>query len=331
MLPLLLLLTSPSHAADAVALRAVRTVAHGQAHPSVTIDSNVAGSIEVRLRCSGRPFALDSAVQPGGSYTLELRDLPRGDHSCSGTLKLRSADGSEGAMPLNLQVSLRAPPTLSVDPADLDLDGQRLVLRADRPIDDIEIDVYGPGNERIGGGRSPGGRADRVQVGWASEGEIVRIDVKATDDAGIASKLELIPWSYQIPHEDVVFETASDAITPSEVPKLEAAWARLQEVVARYGQVVQVRLYVAGYTDTVGPAASNQALSERRARSIAAWFRDRGFGEPIFYQGFGESVLAVPTADQTDEPANRRAIYILAAEVPRPSPDLPRADWKPLR
>ena len=82
--------------------------------------------------------------------------------------------------------------------------------------------------------------------------------------------------------------------------------------------------------DTVGDAASNQGLSERRARAIAAWFRQRGFRGAVWYQGFGEGVLAVGTPDETDEPANRRAIYVLAADKPPVSDVLPRQAWKRL-
>ena len=98
----------------------------------------------------------------------------------------------------------------------------------------------------------------------------------------------------------------------------------------KYGSVVEVRLYVAGYTDTVGAAAGNQALSERRARAIATWFRNRGFTGAVQYQGFGESVLAEPTADEVDHAANRRALYILAAQTPPISTALPRSAWKAL-
>lgn len=335
MLPSMLLflatLTAPAHAADAVAMRAVHTVTYGQANPSLTLDTAVSGAIQVRLHCAGRPFSLDTAIAPGGSYTLELRDLPRGEHSCTGQLALQAADGTSGQMPLNLSVGLHEPPDLTVDPSDLDLQARTLVLRSSRPLSDIQIDVFGPGNERIGGARAVVQGQDRVALEWASEGEIVRIDVLGTDADGIAAKLELIPWSYAIPHEDVIFASGSHTIDDEQAPKLEQAWSELEAVLVRYGSVVQVRLYVAGYTDTVGSAATNQALSERRARSIAAWFRDRGFEGTIAYQGFGESALAVATPDSTDQAANRRALYILAARPPAPSGDLPRADWKPLR
>ena len=60
----------------------------------------------------------------------------------------------------------------------------------------------------------------------------------------------------------------------------------------------------------------NLGLSQKRALSIARRFRKMGFRYPIFYQGFGERGLKVPTPDETDEPRNRRAEYVLAAEPP---------------
>jgi hypothetical protein len=329
-MPVLLALLSLAVADDAVSLRAVRTVTFGQDAPSVTIDSRVVGHVRVQMRCGAKAYTLNTRVTPGGSYTLTMDGLPSGDHTCSGTLTLEGEDGSSGQLPLDLRVSLRKPPVLSVRPEDLNLDEQTLMLRADRPLDDIQVDVFGPENLRIGGSRTPAGGRSEVAVSWSSHGEVVRIDVRATDDAGIGTLLELIPWAYAIPHEDVVFETNSAEIRPSEQPKLEKAWHELERVVAKYGSVVQVQLFVAGYTDTVGSASSNQALSERRARSIASWFRARGFKEAIFFQGFGESALAVSTPDETAEAANRRAIYILAARPPVTSHDIPHDHWKKL-
>jgi outer membrane protein OmpA-like peptidoglycan-associated protein len=124
-----------------------------------------------------------------------------------------------------------------------------------------------------------------------------------------------------------VFETNSDVIREGEVPKLETAWSEVVHAIDLYGEVIEIQLFVAGYTDTVGDAASNLALSRRRARSIAAWFRSKGFPGAIHYQGFGESVLAVGTPDGTDEARNRRAVYVLAAQVPPVSEELPKQAW----
>jgi outer membrane protein OmpA-like peptidoglycan-associated protein len=147
---------------------------------------------------------------------------------------------------------------------------------------------------------------------------------------GFWSELEILPWSVEIPHEEVNFESGSDAIPDAEVHKVDDAYAQLLEAVARYGDLVEISLYVAGYTDTVGGPGDNQALSERRARSIASAFRARGFGSPIYYQGFGEDALAVATPDNTDELRNRRALYLLAAQPPLPSSQVPRASWRRL-
>jgi OmpA-OmpF porin, OOP family len=64
---------------------------------------------------------------------------------------------------------------------------------------------------------------------------------------------------------------------------------------------------VTGYTDTVGSVAHNDELSRNRAAQIRQIFLDRGF-PPIHIEavGRGERELAIPTADEVDEPRNRR-------------------------
>ena len=92
--------------------------------------------------------------------------------------------------------------------------------------------------------------------------------------------MEIAPWFVPIPHEDVNFRTGSSDIDEPETPKLEAAYTKLQEVLAKdaaHGHMHPgITLYIAGHTDTVGTAAHNLKLSQDRARSIASWFRKRG-------------------------------------------------------
>ena len=57
-------------------------------------------------------------------------------------------------------------------------------------------------------------------------------------------------------------------------------------------------------------------------------FRSQGFQGSVFYQGFGESALAVQTGDGVDEVRNRRVVYFLGNQQPPPNPDIPRANWK---
>lgn len=322
---------APALAGNAVDMKAVSSAIVGQGSPSVTFTSHVDGQLQVGLSCGGKRFALKATLAPGSEHTVELPGLAKGQHACSGTVELQTADGGVGSMPLNLTVAMLPQLMLSAPEEHLDLEGHTLRLRADRPLKDVVVDVYGGDDgSRIGGGRQPGQDLSELDVAWSSEGEILRIDVTATDQSGFQSVLTLLPWSYAIPHEDVVFDSNQAAITAAEEPKLEAAWAHVKETLDKYGDIVDMELFVAGYTDTVGDAASNKALSLRRARAIAQWFRKRGFTRPIHIQGFGESALAVPTGDGVDEARNRRSLYVLAARPPARSADLPTASWQAL-
>ena len=171
-----------------------------------------------------------------------------------------------------------------------------------------------------------------LRVTW-SQGDqtVIRIDVQGYDEHGFWSGVELSPWWVEIPHEEVVFDTGSYQIRSDQAPKLESTYGLIDGAVRKYGHLVQVNLYVVGYTDTQGGEASNQTLSDNRARSIARDLQRRGFGGDVFYQGFGEEVLAVATPDEFDEERNRRAVYVLAAEMPPITTGIPRQEWKPLR
>ncbi|MGB0498075.1 MAG: OmpA family protein [Rubricella sp.] len=68
-----------------------------------------------------------------------------------------------------------------------------------------------------------------------------------------------------------------------------------------------------GHTDTSGPAAYNQALSERRAATVrSAMVADGVDNSIITASGRGENDLAVDTADGVREPWNRRVEITLS-------------------
>ena len=102
-----------------------------------------------------------------------------------------------------------------------------------------------------------------------------------------------------------------------EKPKLEDSYAKIKKAIKEHKDLGSIKLFIGGHTDTVGSAAHNMELSRRRARAIAAWFRHRGIHIPVYYAGFGESVPAVKTGDNVDEPRNRRVDYILAIDPPQ--------------
>jgi outer membrane protein OmpA-like peptidoglycan-associated protein len=129
---------------------------------------------------------------------------------------------------------------------------------------------------------------------------------------------EYSAWYVPIPHEEVNFRTDSSDVDASEAPKLDAAFGKIQEVLSKdkAREHKNLTLYIAGHTDTVGNNAYNLQLSQRRAQSLARWFRGKGVHIPIAYEGFGETVLRVQTPDNTDEVRNRRADYIIADDAP---------------
>jgi len=111
-----------------------------------------------------------------------------------------------------------------------------------------------------------------------------------------------------------------ESLTECETPPAPADWtiyfgfdkfnltAEAQAVVDEIANSAGGRtLSVAGYTDTSGSAAYNQALGQRRAESVANALSAAGatVGDVGTY---GESNLAVQTGDGVREPLNRRAV-----------------------
>ncbi len=173
-------------------------------------------------------------------------------------------------------------------------------------------------------------RGKAVRVTWepTREGTVFRVLATVRDEFDYYARVEIVPWVLEIPHDDVIFATNQHTIPEDEAPKVDKAWAKILEVAEKYKEFVQCSLYVAGYTDTVGNDGDNQALSERRAMSLARYFQSKGAKMPIHYQGFGEGVLAVETGDNVDESANRRALDIITEGQSPKKKDTPRAAWR---
>jgi outer membrane protein OmpA-like peptidoglycan-associated protein len=214
----------------------------------------------------------------------------------------------------------RVPLDLTIDKSKVDLPGHHLELKASRDLARVTIKVVGDSGAALADesrdlGPLPAGTP--LVVGWtpSSDEPVVRIEVFVYDTDDYYKGIAIIPWSVSIPHEEVNFKTASAVIEDPEKPKLEASFAKVAEAVAKHPEI-KVTLFIAGHTDTVGDAPSNLRLSRQRALAIARWFRQRGLRIGIAYEGFGESALLIKTADDVDEPRNRRADYILAVDEP---------------
>jgi outer membrane protein OmpA-like peptidoglycan-associated protein len=212
---------------------------------------------------------------------------------------------------------VRAPFHVGYDAEHLDLAGHVLQFKPSRPAGSAELVAIGEDGKELGTGAATyhNEPADTwLSISWSQPADarvlMLRLRVVAADR--LVTNVELTPWSVAVDHEDVNFATNSSVIEPGEDAKLDASLARIGEIVERSKKFVKMQLYVAGHTDTVGPAARNNALSLDRARAIATYFRRKGLALPIAFAGFGEQVLKVKTADETDERINRRADYVIA-------------------
>lgn len=104
---------------------------------------------------------------------------------------------------------------------------------------------------------------------------------------------------------ELLFETGGSTLTQASINMLDGIVA---EAAAHPGADITVT----GYTDTRGSMTDNDALSMRRAEGIRQTLAKRGFPvERIEAAGRGERELAVPTADEVNEPRNRRVVVIV--------------------
>ncbi|ADU39455.1 OmpA family protein [Variovorax paradoxus] len=98
----------------------------------------------------------------------------------------------------------------------------------------------------------------------------------------------------------VFFEVGGTTLTPASQQIMTEA---LAAALARSGGDI----VVTGHTDTKGNGESNDQLSRRRAQEVVQLFVEQRFpANRVEAVGRGERDLAVPTADEVDEPRNRR-------------------------
>ena len=266
-----------------------------------------------------------SAVRAGAIATLTLTAAVASFGAGAGVSLVRADEATEKLAPLEV----------TVDKASVDLDAHTLEVRMSRTASHVTLKVYGESGDLLDEAQQdfkgkPAGTALRVRWRPSSDEPVARIDVFGYDEQGYYSGVRIVPWSVRIPHEEVQFETNRADIRPDEEPKLEDSLSKIQAALAKHKDLGPITLFVAGHTDTRGKPEHNLELSNRRARAIAGWFRKHGLAIPIAYAGFGESSLLVKTADEVDEPKNRRVDYVLGVEEPRFKTTGGRPAWKRL-
>ncbi len=272
--------------------------------------------------------------------------VPNGVSTWKGELT-GSADGATTTAPIELKVISQAPLDIQLSRDDVDLEHGKLIVTPNHPLAQVEAIGFDQNGQKVLEGltlienREDGKTV--VDLSLPADTVLRVLKLKFIDDAGFWFTETIASWHVEIAHEEVVFESGHFDIRPEEREKLDRAVTEISKTLQnlrnelnRYEQAlgeragVEWRLFVAGYTDTVGQPQDNLVLSQKRAQSIATYLKKHGVSVPISYTGFGESALAVETPDNTDEIKNRRAIYMLSSGAPH-GKDFPEARWTPLR
>lgn len=316
----LLLLAATVARADAVDVSVTQNAQLGKGVPALNIHilEPIAG-FEVKLkRSDGKDMLVRGGGRPGDVRKIQLMQ-PEGTFGYSGDLNVNLPDGSTQSMPLQFDAHLFGPLRMKLDKGDVDVAKRRAVFSINRPAAKVVLKVLAETgrqttHEVLFNGEPPN---TPLEVTWPDVGaKPMMIGIQVHDTFEFFTGVELFPWSFDIPHEEVNFDTGKWDIRPEENAKLDKSVRDISDAVQKFGRWADVKLYVLGHTDTQGSTASNRTLSLNRARSIGAYFKRKGVRIPVLYTGFGEEALKVQTPDETDEIRNRRADYILSIEEP---------------
>lgn len=321
--------------ASLIGLRVRGNVEHGKQKPAVIlVPEEDATHVVVSLeREDGKKLDLRAGtVKAGREVVLEF-DQPAGAHSYKAVVRGRWKRGKDIAFGFDFTATSLAPLFLDVTKKDVDLENARMRVKLSRDPGKVELEVIGDGGKVLDRVETEvrAAAGEPFDVSWKkTTATIEKISVRVHDRHGFWAGVDVLPFNIHIPHDEVEFEFGKADVRASEESKLTATLAQLRDALEKHGREIEIQLYIAGYTDTVGSPSANIELSDRRAKAIAGWFRGKGITIPIFYQGFGESALAVETPDDTPEARNRRALYILSAGLPIQGDALPFDRWKKL-
>lgn len=291
--------------------------------------------LSVSLRADGRTAGSWSRAVLGTGGVWEL-DVSRPDRTTAYEITIEAVYADEpGTLVYAFTAEIYPPLEFDVVDGSFDPDARRFTMTMNQPAGHVQVNVRGDDGSMLAerivefDGDAPGTPLD---IAWTSRpGNILTIDVRAESTTGAWSSMQFIPWQVEFEAVHVNFASGSAEIPAEDAPVLEARLREIQQTVDRVREWVDCKLYIAGYTDTVGGSSDNQRLSEARARSLGEFLLDAGLELPVFYQGFGESGLAVQTEDNVDEPENRRAVFILSTRSPPTSSQVPRSNWSSLR
>lgn len=327
----ILLLAAPARAQDAaVELAANNRVLLGQGKPTATITATrpLQGvTVTVRLpdgRARTIPVGL---LKMGHSKVIPLPEEP-GRTKISLEVASRSMKEPEV---YEIPLVVARPMRIDVTRDTVDLADGHITFTATEPVAKVSLTVLGDQGRTLADTEEPRNAAPGTPITVrfpTDRGAISLLRLTATDPDGFFNGVEMAPFFVEVPHEELAFEFGKADIASAEEPKLLRTLDGVHAALAKFGNELKARLYVAGYTDSVGGREYNLDLSARRAQAIASWFQSHGLKVRACWQGFGEDAPAVATPDETPEARNRRTLHVLANQPPPTSAVFPRSAWK---
>ena len=186
-------------------------------------------------------------------------------------------------------------------------------------IDDLQPE------ERVDVTTLPKPHPTRNQISMDDDDAALRAQLAAAraDDLGRKFSLRQVRTIQEVRYlaptidvNNITFETGSSAIQATEARKLNRLGKLMAQLIAAHPEEV---FLIEGHTDAVGSAASNLALSDRRAESVAKALTEY-FGVPpenLVVQGYGEGELKIDTLG--DERKNRRVAVRIITQLLRQS------------
>ncbi len=326
---------APAFAQAGFQYKVNKKVQSDQGYPTLVLRATgaIADGTVTFKRSDGKSFNRRLGSMHSGQTKKIAIKQPAGTFSYKVHIKAKGKEGESVETDISFDATRVAPLELQVDPRKARIGQGTVPVSANRPMDHVDIQIFDSHGTKIHEGtQNLGGKKGTFIVRWPAKEDVAGIRLKAYDVDGFWRSILLEPFWVEIPHKEVIFNFGKSTWEKSQEPKLESTLQKIREAMRKHkDKGLQLQLYVAGYTDTVGSKADNYKLSTQRARAIARWFRKKGLHIPIYYQGFGESVLRVETADETKEARNRRALYVLGNARPPKSAALPKANWKPVR
>jgi outer membrane protein OmpA-like peptidoglycan-associated protein len=151
------------------------------------------------------------------------------------------------------------------------------------------------------------GRSNKISVEVPGKEDMPTMLANLSVMAGGKKLYDAIAESGRVSTQGIYFDTGSDRIRPESTPTLKEIGAMLSEH-------ADLKLVIEGHTDNVGNAASNQALSEKRAAAVRQFLIDNYSveGARLSAKGLGSSRPVGPNDTPEGRQNNRRVELVKA-------------------